>query len=405
MRLSELEEGCANSMLNARCRVEWEDVDRPPTRIAFALPDALGVAPHATPEAFLLAALAPAFAAGERRIHIDAPICELLEQTLPSALAILHKWSPEDFSRTESPVIETRGVRKHFGQNGRPSAAFYSGGVDSTHLLLANARDIPASHPSHIRHAISVYGFDIGGRTNSSEHATYTRFLANAQPFTRSIGIRILPLQTNLRHLDDRPGFWGRSFVGLALAAAAQALGDNFALTWLATPGEELSNTVQAPFGTHPSLAPYCNTLNSRIAMPYVEISRLARLAEITRNTAALAALRVCFCKDPGAMNCGLCEKCVRTQLGLRLHGIDPAPFFSGVNLDADLIDHTNIDSDSAANMAREMLAHMQGKEWLSLRNAVQRQIQRWERYKRWKEGKTTGGRLRSLAKRLQYMN
>lgn len=66
MRLSELEEGCANSMLNARCRVEWEDVDRPPTRIAFALPDALGVAPHATPEALFAAALAPA-AAGERR--------------------------------------------------------------------------------------------------------------------------------------------------------------------------------------------------------------------------------------------------------------------------------------------------------------------------------------------------
>lgn len=400
MRLHQIDRFREGDTQVLRCSVDWEDCARPSSEIRFSLPVYTGLTLDPCADAFLLAALAPAFAAGEQRLRVEGALCPQLLQNLPTALAILRQWFPQDFASPHNPRLEGNGARAARHPPADASFAFYSGGVDSTHLLLAHSATLAAPQPQHLRHVLSVQGFDIGGRVGQDGSATFAAFCQSAQPLLDSRSLQLLPLSTNLRHLDDRPGFWGHSFVGFALAAVAQLMGQHFARALLATPGEPLSAPIQAPFGTHPTLAIYSNSADMPVLMPYLEISRFQRLGLIAHYPLALAALRVCFFSDEGRPNCGRCEKCVRTQLGLRLHGIDPAVFFSDVVLDAGLIDQTDLGSDSSAAMVEEMLAQLQGPAWRPLRQAVLRQLARWQRHKRWREGRTLGGRLRSLKRR-----
>lgn len=398
MRLEELCTSRSGGFARAHCRVHWESPERPVTSIEFAIPEGHAISPVAAPEAFLLAALAPAIAAGEERILIDAPLSQRLIAGIDSAIAILRAWSPADFNGKPAPRIEHMGLVSLAPASGAQAGAFYSGGVDSTHLMLAAAQESASPDWARIRHAICVYGFDIGGRKDKPDPEAFSLFVEQSKDFAHAVDASLLPVHTNLRHLDDRPGFWGRLFVGFALAAVAQTLREQCSLVNVATPGEPLSPQIQAPFGTHPSLAPYCNTEATRILMPYLEVSRFQRLALIARHTPALKALRVCFGSSANAMNCGRCEKCVRTQLGLLLSGVEPAQWFSGVVLDAALIDQTDIGSEAAANMASEMLASSAMSGFPLLKRATERQLARWQRYKAWRDGRTLGGRLRRLS-------
>lgn len=381
--------------------VQWETTDRPEGRIEYRIPLASGVLPALRPEAFLLAAIAPAAAAGESRVAVEAPVCGILQESLPSALAILKAWFPNRFPVGNLPRIESHGSVAAATPKATRAAAFYSGGVDSTHLLLANTQRYPTGHPSRVDMGVSVYGFDMGGRVGSDGHAPYTHLLTQAAPFLASLAIQSVPVHTNLRHLDDRPGFWGEVFVGFALASVAHVLADEVTCVVQASPGEPLCQTVQQPFGAHPSLISFTNSSYVMQSMPYVDVGRLQRLREISANELALRSLRVCFFADEKpVLNCGHCEKCVRTQLGLRASGIDPQPYFSGTTLSPALLDQTDLSSAGVRGIYVELQEALAARGETPLSLAVGRQLARLDRYLKWKAGRTWGGRLRRLLRR-----
>ena len=382
----------------ASAQVHWEDCERPDATIDFRISEAVGIALACRPEAFLLAAIMPAAAAGEERVSVEGPVCGLLTQSIPTALAILKHWFPERFPDKPLPRIEVLAIADSPVNPPNRSAGFYSGGVDSTHLLLANAERFPIGHPERIAYGICVYGFDMGGRVGQDGSEPFNFLLAQSSPLLESLAIKPLPVYTNLRHLDDRPGFWGEVFVGFALSAVAQILSPDFCRIFRASSGEPLVKAVQEPSGYHPSLLPYTNTRFLQSVAPYLEVSRQERLALIARNPAALAALRVCFhCDDKPVLNCGHCEKCVRTQLGLMLCGIDPAPYFGGVKVGADLLRSIDLHSDEVGGMYEELRDGMDAKGNYVLRDAIDLQLKRLDKYLHWKRGKTLAGRLRRL--------
>lgn len=384
--------------LKSTCRVEWETAGRPPTSIEFCIAEEVGIAPLANPEPFLLAAAVPAASAGEERIWVDGAVCGLLLESIPSALAILKAWFPERFPSRALPRIEVASISDARDEPGERPAAFYSGGVDSTHLLLANAQDFPVGHPNRIECGICVYGFDMGGRIGHDGSKAFNLLLSQSRPLLDALGVRQLPVYTNLRHLDDRPGFWGEVFVGFALSAVAHVLEKRFRQIFMATTGEALVEAIQAPFGNHPALSPYTNSRNVTITNPYLNIQRLQRIRLIARYPAALDTLRVCYFFDHGTeLNCGVCEKCVRTQLGLMLCGIDPAPYFGEVQIDAALLERTEIGSLPAKMMFLELRDGMESIGRRDLRDAIDRQLKRFEQYQRWRQGRTLGGRVRKM--------
>lgn len=396
MRIYDLQVAERDGWLTASSRVQWENAGRPDTSIEFRIAKATGIAPACRPEAFLLAAVVPAAAAGEERVYVEGAVCGLLYESIPSALAILKHWFPKRFPDQPLPRIEALSISAATDRGPDRTAGFYSGGVDSTHLLLANTERFPVGHPERIAHGVCVYGFDMGGRVGQDGSEPFNFLLQQSSPLLSSLGIKPLPVYTNLRHLDDRPGFWGEVFVGFALAAVAHALSGEFSRFFRASSGEPIVASIQEPSGYHPSLLLYTDSKFIRTIAPYLEVSRQQRLRLIAQNPAALQALRVCFyCDEKPVLNCGTCEKCVRTQLGLMLCGIDPTPYFAGVKVNAELLHATDLHSDEVGRMYEELRDGMDAIGNLALRDAIDMQLKRLEKYLRWKQGKTLGGRLR----------
>lgn len=189
--------------------------------------------------------------------------------------------SPGDFS-TESPVIETRRQNILTERDGQARLSIQ--GVRFYPPAPCQRPRHPGEPPKPYRwHAISVYGFDIGGRTNSSEQHLYSvpRKRTALHPLDRYPHTALADQSASPR---TPPGSWAQLRRACARSSSSG--------TWRQFRFDLARNTRRGTINTvcrppsNPSLAPYRNTLNSRIAMPYVvEISRSARLAEITSGT------------------------------------------------------------------------------------------------------------------------
>ncbi|WP_374402226.1 hypothetical protein [Niveibacterium sp.] len=393
MRISEYELNQAGGWQCLSALVQWESVDRAPQRIEFRVPsNGLPMRLHAAP--FVLAAAVPAMAAGETRIASTLPLDPVLVEGIPSALAIIKHWC-RDMSATWSlPTLEC-AVEACVAAPRRATASFFSGGVDATFTLLRNHSLLPTGAAERIQYALTVFGLDLGYRSDRNDRPAYDQFVASAKPWLDSLGVRLVPVETNLRQLDPRPGFWGRAFNGFALSALAQLFPDALEQVHIGTSGERLGESVQFPWGSHPVLHPYLSSSAVQGRSPYVEFSRLQRLAWIAKDARARAQLRVCFASRGGALNCGVCEKCVRTRLGLLLCGADSQLGFAGPPLSAAMISAVSITSNLGQAEHEELRDALRNHGDVELSAAEDDLIHRWLTYERWRQNRGFKGWLR----------
>jgi hypothetical protein len=188
---------------------------------------------------------------------------------------------------------------------------FFSGGVDSFYSLI--------KHQDEIDNLVLVHGFDI------SLEDTEVFALAEAQAcdVARHFHKRLIVARTNLHFEQSNiPCSWGMYF-GAALAAVAYALSPNHGKIYIASFG---SYADLHPEGSHPLLDPLWSTEALQIVHDNPE-TRIDKLRVIIQYSEALSRLRVCW-ENPGNCNCGLCEKCLRTMLGLRALGVDHCTAF-----------------------------------------------------------------------------
>lgn len=257
MRITNLRASTSDGMWRCEADIQWESPSRPDRTVYFDVPENRSKDLVATIEPFLLAAAVPALAAGESEIVTNDSICPQLAANIRFCLKMLQTWNPTSLGTHPTPQI-VAPVRQIplFDSGERQAGQFFSGGVDSWHLLLNNATDFPHGHPGRVANLIPVYGFDIGGRERDGDQRyTFRELLETVGPIADSMGLKTLPVFTNLRHLDDTPGFWGDQFVGFALAAVAYLLRSNTNPVYVASTGDPLSVEGQPPQGAHPLTA------------------------------------------------------------------------------------------------------------------------------------------------------
>jgi hypothetical protein len=144
--------------------------------------------------------------------------------------------------------------------------------------------------------------------------------LANVAP---QIGIGLIPVYTNLylnyrsEDAKDNFRFWLNELQGAVFAALAHAFAGRFTVLSIAS-----SHDVRdlAPYGTHPLLDPYYSSSDLRIRQDGIALTRLEKTKLVAEWDVALQYLRVCniykrYRSD--MLNCGRCEKCLRTMLAL----------------------------------------------------------------------------------------
>lgn len=187
--------------------------------------------------------------------------------------------------------------------------AFFTAGVDSFYTLL-NGRD-------KITTLVFVIGFDIGLED--------TNRLAKARAWIHEVaqskGLKVIEVATNLKaNRFFRTLRWGDHTHGAALAAVGHTLDSHLSELRIAS-----TDASGRPRGSNPKLDHLWSSGSLSIKYDSPGVSRLDKVKHIIDEPLVRRYLRVCWENRDEELNCGRCEKCVRTQA--QLWAADPDYF------------------------------------------------------------------------------
>ncbi|MFN6945464.1 MAG: hypothetical protein ACK4ND_10990 [Cytophagaceae bacterium] len=384
MKISNLRTENIGSRVRVAATVTWEDCDRPTHDIFFETEEAFADSLSCNPDAFLVGCIIPAMHYGEKRVFISEEICPQLRSGLITAMSWLRHWyySPD----RELVTIEAK-VRKGLLNRRRQNRAgfFFSGGIDSFATLRANRLNFPLEHPWSIKDGLLIYGLEL----DDPEAFRYVKeFLTDV---AGKVGITLIPVYTNLylnyRQEDslNRFNFWTYKFMGSAFASIAHIFINRVSVFLLAS-SFDIPNLH--PHSLDPRLTMNFDSSDLHIRSDGIALSRFMKTKLIANWKVAMEHLRVCnqyrlYRHD--SLNCGKCEKCIRTMLALLSIGaLDKTHAFPKQDVTDSMIEKAVLIKNSyAANWYKELLTPLLQRGREDLARAIEYKIVDYYRQKR----------------------
>jgi len=265
-------------------------------------------------DAWLLWLLPHAFETGEDLV-LDGPVDAELLRNAHELMEVWSCWRPG-----KSPVQVTAEPADPAEPQGTRTGLFFTAGVDSFYSLLHHdemARLHPEWKMRPVDDLVYVEGYDIPLR----HRAALDRKRVALQTVAAETGKTLVTLATNFRDtgVSLRKNAWGPIVHGPAVAASGLLLGRRWDVLLLsASNGYDELN----PWGSTAVTDPLCSTSVTRVRHDGAEASsdRVRKIECLVRFDVAMNHLHVCW-QGFSDRNCGTCEKCFRTLLGLDLVG------------------------------------------------------------------------------------
>ncbi len=369
MKIQNLKKEQAGEIVRVGATVVWEEREHEPQEIFIATEPEYGQDLVPDPDAFVVGAIMPALHFGEKRILVDGRLCPRLKQNLETVMGMMHHWTGGQM-RPLRIEAEPKSDSLYKSRK-RRAGMFLSGGIDSLASLRLNRLQFPACHQDYIRDCLLLHGFDIGGVIErGAKYHVFERARQHMQTVARDADVSLLPVYTNIRHLCDDRDLWLNRFFGAVLAAVALALAARLHLVNIAA-SYDVYNLV--PCGSHPMLDPYFSSSDLDIRHCDVHLRRIDKLRVVAQWPVALNNLRVCLANVADRLNCGRCEKCVRTMCGLAAVGaLEKCQAFEEDRVDPDLFDAFDITIRHRQPFYEELI---EGLEARGHRSLVQRII------------------------------
>lgn len=256
----------------------------------------------------LASVLLPAMALG-LPLRVEAPVSARLLDNLGLFQSIFHMWFPSlRVIPVEAPRAEESSIVAASG-----TAAFFSGGVDGFHTLRRNLNDVST--------LVMLHGYDLDLERTDHRFVVEDYLRTIATELRRDLAV----IQTNLRTFSDRYVWWG-DMCGIALGAAAYLLEGSVGRMLVAS-----SNTYAdfVPCGTNVLTDPLLSTEAMDVVVDGATTPRIDKVFELARWDYARERLRVCWRMPASGLNCGRCNKCLRTMTALWLaDALDRSPTF-----------------------------------------------------------------------------
>lgn len=296
----------------ALASITWEDCPRPPLELFFRTDGHGAEDLSAEPEAFLAACVLPAMREGERRVLVEGPVDPVLAEGTADAIALLKSW----YGASCGPVKVEATQGFHAIPPRRPdrAAVFFSGGIDSTQLLLANRAQFPATHPASFVEALSSFGHLCP--TTEATRQWNALMRRNLSETAARAGLALVGLETNVWELAPDVDFLAGKSLSSALAAGAHAFRKRWSSIAMAS-SRDVAH-VASRRGFHPVLDQLFGGSALDLRHASSRLTRLERLHAILAGPHGVENLVVCLAfPTPPFLNCGECEKCVRTMAAL----------------------------------------------------------------------------------------
>jgi len=309
-------------------------------------------------EAFLLGCYSAALYRNEKGIHVRGTICPYLKDHLTSALILQKKWwFPKGFN---FPEITADYYSAPTLPANRKSGCFFSGGVDSLASILANNQNFEAGHQYRYKYAFLVYGLDIGDPNRSEEHELFERALESQEVFAKEMNLTLIPIWTNMRDIEPNGWFYEKMHFASLLSGLAHAMGNSISRCSIAA-----DNTPQymVPWGSNDSLNVYLTSSFLQFCSEVSHLNRTEKVGLIAKNEVAMSSIRVCYYTGhikSGHVNCGYCEKCLRTKLALLAHGeLSACNVFPNLDIDKNRLLSINVTAGPNEEFYNEHLASL----------------------------------------------
>ena len=230
---------------------------------------------------------------------------------------------------------------------------FFTGGVDSFYTLRRNLNEVDC--------LINVHGFDI----TLEDAERYDKSVAGLQSVSKALKLELILIETNLKsHFLFRQLNWEITHIA-ALSAIAHMLQKRIGTVRLA------SSDVPPPWGSHPDLDKLWSGSSLKVVNDEYNVSRFDKVREIIDWIPVQHFLKVCWQNLNSDLNCGYCEKCLRTQAAILAAGGDLRNFevFPEGDLPSAIIDLKYI-APSLHNQWRRLHGELKDKR---LRRAITR--------------------------------
>jgi hypothetical protein len=283
-------------------------------------------------------------AMGERRnIRLHGPATREILRNLTEFQLAWWRWRPDVYQTVE---IEADSVTIPRLRDERSLSAF-SGGVDSTFTLLRNNPQGPIPRYG-VDTVVLVHGFDVSLANSDALRELVDR----TEPVRALTGTRLCIVRTNSMEL--RLQKWEDS-CGAQLAACLHLFSSQFSHALIGS--SDAYDELWLPWGTNPVTDHLLSGGQMAIVPDGAAFCRTSKIAWLSHVPAALRSLKVCWQGKDQGRNCGVCEKCVRTQLNLMAVGVTDVPCFDR-RLDPRAIRELAIDSDLVLAELRSIIKY-----------------------------------------------
>jgi len=359
--------------------VRWEDCDRATQDVYVEAPIQFAPGVAASSDAFLVAGLLPAMRHGERRLAVSGEICPRLLIGLKDAMQLLSVWygysnpvTIESKNRVGSALAATPSKRAAF---------FFTGGVDSLTTLRVNRRQFADGDPEYFRDGLLICGLEV------EQLDAFQYVVDGLTDLANESGVTLIPIYTNLRSLDDDWVFWADQFESSVLAAVAHTLHGRL---FSASIASSYDYGCLHPHGSHPLLDSNYSSASLQIRHDGAGLSRLDKTRILAEWERGVKSLRVCNRSDtyrPGLLNCGRCEKCLRTLTALMvLDKLDSAESFANREVTADVVQKSLEITPMNYPYWAELVGPLEAKGFSQLSQVIRTAIRYFETNGGWKE-------------------
>jgi hypothetical protein len=345
-----------------------------------------------TTELLLAAGYPLAVAAAERRVAVEGGVSPRFRDGL---LALASFYGGRLGQTVHVPIQPSEGLRPLTRHAAAGTWCFMSGGVDSLALLRANRLDYPTDHPWSVSDALFVRGLNSFDWVNELE-PNPERIRANKRlekalrSFLEAQGYRLHVVSTNLRSLyptahrvgdlPTPPGSWHDTGYIAGTVAAAHAFPSRVSRVLLSSGG---SGGLHHAEEWHYASAQLLSSEALEVQTMQLAVTRLKKLELLAEWQGVLEVLKVCFWREipEHSLNCGHCEKCIRTMLELLALGqLDRATCFPKRKLTATDIGRIR---RAEAQYVPELIEPLRARGHEALARALQRGL-RNRRRRQW---------------------
>jgi hypothetical protein len=283
---------------------------------------------------FVLVALSHYASAAGRDLHIRGPVTRSQVDHIEEFIQIWSRWRPDLFKRIAISASKYVDVATC---GDMPAAIAFSGGVDASFSLVAHQEKMLGHLSKRIGIGVTAVGWDIKHGDDSAKSTA----LAKARESLNSFGVDCVSITTNWQ-----PDFCPRWILGfnIGVSTLLQTLSNGCSHGIIAG---DLAYSEELGIGPHGSHM-VTNHLLGSARFPIIPtggtLSRLERVGVLLKYPILMKNLRVCWQDNAGGGNCGVCEKCVRTQLELIANGVEPSVCFPG-SVTADILANVHTES------------------------------------------------------------